>query len=122
MFYDNRYIALGAEKYTEEKRRLEGSFIPGMTISTASRYGTKVEEKERPTYNQKNNASYNKAMYEKGRWSNFVNGNYYPSRYDTRKTSDGKYIVNIIRDIIKKGNNASLDLNAFATMPIDDLN
>lgn len=111
--YESQGKVTGSEKYTEETRRLEGGFVPGMTMSTASRYGTKTEEKERPTYDQKNNASYNKAMYEKGRWSNFVNGNYYPSRYDTRKTSDGKYIVHIIRDIIKKGDKATPQELAF---------
>ena len=97
----------GTEKYKEEKQVVNGAFVPGMTSFFGTKMGTKTEEKERTLRDQKNNASYNKAMYEKGRWSNFANGNYYPSRYDTRKTSDGKYLVQVINGIIKKGKNAT---------------
>ncbi len=97
----------GTEKYKENKQVVENGFVPGMASFWRTRTGTKVEEKERPVRDQKNNASYNKAMYEKSRWSNFSNGNYYPSRYDTRKTSDGKYIVQVINNIIKKGKDAT---------------
>lgn len=105
--YEPNGKVTGSEKYKEEKNILEGSYVPGMTISRASKYGTKTEEKERNTYDQKDNPSYNKAVYEKSRWANFANGNYYPSRYDTRKTDDGEYIVNIVRDIIRKGDKAT---------------
>ena len=104
---ENRGKVIGTEKYTEEKTRTEGAFIPGMTTPTRSMSGIKTEEKERPVYNQKENTAYNKASYEKSRWSNFYNGNYYPSKYDTRKMEDGTYVVHVIRDIIKKGNNAT---------------
>lgn len=72
-----------------------------------------TEKGKENVYDQSQNSSYNVYQYEKSRWSNFYNGNYYPSRYDTRKMSDGRYVVHVIRDIIKKGNNATPEEIAF---------
>lgn len=105
--YEANGKIVGREKYKEDVPTQQGAFVPGMTTPTRSTTGIKQVEKERNVYNQKNNASYNKAIYERDRWSNFAHGNYYPSRYDTRKTEDGKYVVHVIRDILKKGKDAT---------------
>ena len=83
-----------------------------------------TEKGKENVYDQSSNALYKKYSYEKARWANMINGNYYPSKYDTRKTEDGKHnIVPIINKIIKKGKDATPEelalLNRYRN---DDLN
>lgn len=83
-----------------------GSSIGNVAMSTVD-VPTKVKEH---TYDQKENKLYNKYVYERNRWIDFANGKYSPSKYDTRKDpKTGRYVVNIVRDILKKGNKATPD-------------
>lgn len=83
-----------------------------------------TEKGKENVYDQSSNALYKQYAYEKARWANMINGNYYPSKYDTRKTEDGKnYIVPIINRIIKKGKNATPEeLNLLKQYRNEDLN
>lgn len=84
------------------------TYFGGSSIGTLATSTVDVPTKEtKNTYDQSNNALHKKYTYERDRWSNFSNGNYYPSKYDTTKTSDGKYLYQIINGIIKKGDKAS---------------
>lgn len=77
-------------------------FGGGLHFSTTK--NTRTEN----TYDQSKNKLYKKYIYERDRWAKFYNDRKYePSKYDTRKTADGKYIVNIIRGIIEKGDKAT---------------
>lgn len=83
-----------------------------------------TEKGKENVYDQSSNALYKQYAYEKARWANMINGNYYPSKYDTRKTEDGKnYIVPIINRIIKKGKSATPEeLNLLKQYRNEDLN